>query len=176
MNIFGFSGPRLHLGGFHKPRVRVQKRFRFEAMGEPATLGDIGKVVDYGPARRATLIVGLNKGKSTQNRTGACRVQPASFSPERADEILIEERARQVGRSNVGATRSMGKGWFEGKPERSVAYDIINIPNQDEPSYTKFKKNMENLAERIGDKLCQDAVIVVHDTGKSRRTKAATRE
>lgn len=168
------------LTGTPGARVREVASVDFQATSDPVALGRrraprLGKVVDYGPARGATLIVGMNKGKKAVNRMGKCKLAPATFIQQYADDTLIALRAAQVGEENVGATRVRGKGWYQGKPEKSATYQLVFIPNAREKTYAQFKKSVERLAERMGEMMCQDEVLVVHDDSDKKRTKSAVR-
>lgn len=183
MKVLGLDFFRggVQLSAPESARVRELKNVDFKTQGAPKLLGNakrpsgFGKVVSFGPARGATLIVGLNKGNREANRTGACAIKPAKFSPTQVDETFIDVRTGQVGAKSVGATRAVGKGWYEGAPEKSVAYSVVYIKNDREKTYATFKRNMEELAERIGGKLCQDSVLIIHDNSDKRRTRSAER-
>lgn len=136
----------------------------------------LGEVVDYGPTRTATVIVGLDKGHAKGNQSGACGTKPVHFSPEAADRAFLSTRAAQVSRDNVGASRRCGKGWFQGRPEQSLSYEVVFIPNTREKTYGQFRKNMDALATKMGAKLCQDSVLVLDDNSKQRKTRAAIRK
>lgn len=176
-----FGGVQLTGANLPKTRVREVEAVDFKATGDPVPLGRraprrrFGKVVDYGPAKGATLIVGLNKGRKAVNRMGVCRAKPSTFVQDFADDQLIALRAAQVGKENVGATRVRGRGWYAGAPEKSASYQLVYIPNAVEKTYAQFKRNVERLAERMGETLCQDEVLVVHDDSDRRRTKSAVR-
>jgi hypothetical protein len=139
----------------------------FDPKGRPKTLG---KVDSYGPTQSATLYIGQNRGHDAPNRAGTCKRKPESFSLTKMDNLFIKNRAKQVGREETGATRTTGKGWFRGKPEKSAAYEVVYIPNADEKSYRSFRNNMNRLAEKLGKELCQDSVIIVHNDGDRRNT------
>lgn len=143
---------------------------RFKANGRSKT---IGRVDDYGPTQRATLYVGQNKGHDDPNRAGTCSRAPEKAAVTRLDEVFLTERRAQVGKEATGATRTKGKGWFRGEPEDAASYDVIYIENPAEPTYGAFRKNMNKLAEKMGKRLCQDSVIVVHNDGDKARSCGA---
>lgn len=140
----------------------------FEGTGQPRILG---RVDSYGTTRGATLYIGLDRGRAKQNRTAAhCRRAPDKFRVDALDRNFLRMRADQVTKQNTGATRTKGKGWFEGKPETSVAYELVFVPNDKERSYESFRRNTNRLAERLAKKFCQDSVIIVHNEGRRRET------
>jgi len=148
---------------------------RFNGGGRKVTLGrPIGDVISYGPTRSATIYVGLNKGKEGPNQEGACKRKPKKFQLRSLDNAFLKEREKQVGKGRVGATRRKGMGWYKGAPESAAAYEVIFIPPDDadkrETSYTEFRKNMNQLAETIGKRMCQDSVIIVHSDGGKRQS------
>lgn len=144
---------------------------KFQGLGRPKLLG---RVDSYGATQTATLYVGLDKGKDEHNRGGRCKRLPAKAGVAKVDETFVRTRARQVGRENTGATRIKGKGWFEGRPEQSAAYEVVFIPSNKESTYQAFRQNINRLAERMAKQLCQDSVIVVHNDGRKRETCGAT--
>lgn len=139
-------------------------------------LGSIGDVEEYGDSRSVTLLVGRNKGKDPANRTGRCRTLPEEAKTVQYDELFIEARAAQIGRENVGATRTEGKGWYRGDPEKAVAYQVAFVPSPREKTYEAFKRNMNRLAESLATKLCQDSILVVRDDGRRRTVAGASRK
>lgn len=139
-------------------------------------LGALGDVEEYGASRSVTLLVGRNKGKQPANRTGRCRALPEEAKAAQYDELFIEERARQIGHENVGATRTEGKGWYRGDPEKAVAYQVAFVPNDREKTYATFKRNMNRLAESLAARLCQDSILVVRDDGRRRTVAGASRK
>ena len=143
------------------------KRRRFKPIGRPVQLG---AVEEYGPARAVTLVVGQHRGLKPANQSGRCARKPSKFSAPAVDNTFIRLRAAQVGRENVGATRHTGRGWYEGKPEASVAYEVAFIPSSREGSYEQFTKNMNRLAERMAQAFCQDSVLVLRE----KKTAAAS--
>lgn len=156
----------------HQAKTLDASRFTPDAGAGTA----LGEVTDYGETRTATLLVGLEKGKHDANNEGACARRPNKFSVGEADRAFETGRLMQVGEKNVAATRRTGKGWFEGRPEKSVAYEIVFIPSDAEPTYPDFIANVNKLAAAIGGGLCQDSVLVVHDDSDKRHTVAALRD
>lgn len=151
-------------------RRRRFSRHRFVPSGNPRTLG---RTDDYGATQSATVYVGQDRGLEPANRRGACAAKPRAFSVQTLDREFLRIRRQQVGKENTGGTRTTGKGWYQGKPEKAAAYEVVFIPNKHESSYDKFRQNMNRLAEKMGKKLCQDAVIVVHNDGDRRRSCGA---
>lgn len=150
-----------------------RRRLRFRPTGRPRRLG-LGDVASYGPTRSATLVVGLKKGQAPQNRGGACRRLPGTLSPERVDRAFLSARKSQVGKPNVGATRRLGKGWYQGEGEKSMSYEVIFIPGSGENSWREFTGNMKKLAEKMAKRLCQDEVILVTDNAGKKATYSAS--
>jgi hypothetical protein len=149
---------------------------RFESTSEAVILGKkrrrgLRGVFPYGPTVSARIIVGLNRGNEVPNKTGRCASAPANVTPETVDAYLLEARALQVTKANVGVTRLYGKGWYRGEPEPAVAYDITYTG--DEASPKDFQANMNRLAEGIGERFCQDEVFIIHDDGDKRATCSA---
>lgn len=150
----------------------------FVPTGRPLRLGSkskrpMGRVEEYGPAQQVTLIVGQDKGKLPKNRAASCARKPAKFSPAAIDHEFLKLRGLQVGRTQVGATRTSGRGFFQGRPENSLAFEIAYIPTPDEPTFDVFKRNMDRLAERIGEHFCQDSVLIIRDDGTKRSVASA---
>lgn len=164
---------------------RFQFRNRsFSPTGPKKRLGSrkpLGRIDEYGPARTISLLVGQNKGLEPRNQTKACARKPSKFSTEKIDDAFLRLRAAQVGRQYVGATRQQGKGWFEGDPESSVAFEIAYIPPEgggpdSEPTFEAFSKNMNRLAETLAEEFCQDSVLIIRDDGTKRSVAAAVWE
>ena len=120
-----------------------------------------------------TLFVGQNKGKAERNASGSCARRPGQFRAGDVDRAFRENRASQVGKKNVGATRVAGRGLFEGDPEGSLAYEVAFVPNEREKTWDQFRQNMDSLAEVLGERFCQDEVLIVRDDGKKRTVAAA---
>jgi hypothetical protein len=150
----------------------------FVPTGRPLRLGStskrlLGKVQEYGLAQQVTLIVGQDKGKQPKNRIASCARKPAKFSPAAIDDEFLKLRGLQVGRAQVGATRTSGRGFFQGRPENSLAFEVAFIPTADEPTFDAFRRNMDRLAERIGEHFCQDSVLIIRDDGTKRSVASA---
>ena len=141
--------------------------------GRGRTLGRIGDVDPYGPSRKATFYVGLERGKEPQNRSPRCERVRSPIAPQTADDVFLELRQRQVGMENVGGTRRKGRGWYQGSSEDSLSYEVVFIPNNREKNYRTFLKNMRRLAEGMAHGLCQDSVILVADNGDKRTVEGA---
>jgi hypothetical protein len=143
----------------------------FVPTGNPRRIGStkrpLGKIEEYGPAQQVTLIVGQDKGKQPKNRTASCARKPEKFSPAAIDDEFLKLRGLQVGREQIGATRTKGRGFFQGRPENSVAYEVAFIPTADEPDFSVFRRNMDRLAELIAERFCQDSVLIIRDTKRS---------
>jgi hypothetical protein len=154
-------------------RRKNYRGFGFTTRSKRRTLGRLGRVDDYGPTQTATLYVGQDKGGERPNREGVCQRAPERVTVRDMDRTFLRHRVKQVGREATGATRITGKGWYKGKPEDATKYEVIYIPNDREGSYAKFRKNMNKLAEKMGKKLCQDSVIVVHNDGNKAQSCGA---
>lgn len=151
----------------------------FIGSGSPVRLGDakaFGKIEEYGTAKQITLVVGQNKGLQPKNRAGRCATQPPRFDPAQVDRAFLEIRSGQIGKPFVGATRVSGRGWYEGKPEPSVAFQVAYVPNPAEPTFAKFKANMDRMAETLAEKFCQDSVLILRDDGAKRSAASAVYE
>jgi hypothetical protein len=153
---------------------RRRLRIRTPRRGRRIRVGRLGDVASYGPTRAATLLVGLKKGQAPQNRRGACARLPGQLTTSRVDKLFLAERRKQVGAANVGATRQDARGWYQGAPEKSAAYEVIFIPNDVEPDWRAFTRNMKKLAEKMAKNLCQDEVILVTDNAGKKATYAAS--
>lgn len=156
----------------------------FVPTGKPKPFGLARKyrrlsgIDEYGLARRITIVVGQNKGKEPHNRKGSCARKASKFSTAAVDREFFRIREDQVGRK-VAGTRVAGRGWYEGAPESSVAYEVSYIPPEgggpiQEPSFEAFRQNMDRLAERLAETFCQDSVLILRDDGKKRTVAAAT--
>ena len=163
-----FNGTRLAYG----PRV-------FIPTGTPKHIGGtkpLGRVQTYGPARAVTIVVGQNKGRKPENRAGRCARLPQAFSVEAVDRAFVELRTAQSGRAAIAATRVAGKGWYEGSPEKSVAYEIAFIKGAvPEKNFREFRVSMDRLAEGLAERFCQDSVLIIRDDGDRRTAAGATR-
>jgi len=149
----------------------------FIPTGRPRAIGvakPLGKVEEYGPARQVTLVVGQDKGKEPKNRAGTCARKPPSFSPAAVDAEFIRIRAAQVGEKDVGASAVPGRGWYKGRREDSIAYQVAFIPTGSERTFAQFKRNMNRAAELLAERFCQDSVLIVRDSGSRRSVAAAT--
>lgn len=157
-------------------------RFTFVPTGKPVQLGasqkrGLADVEEYGEARSITLIVGQNKGLEPHNKTGACARKPKRFSTAEVDRAFVDLREAQVDKKYIGASRVSGHGWFKGKPETSVSYDIAYVPDEDnqaEPTYEAFRANMDRVSEKLAEKFCQDSVLIIRDEGGRRTVASAT--
>jgi hypothetical protein len=136
------------------------------------TLGRLGEVQSYGPARTATFYIGMDRGEKGPNFTGDCAVLPAKLKLKQVDEAVRAERVAQLGSEKLfSATRTQARGVFEGKPENSVVYTIVDMGL--DKNYPTFRQRMNALAEGVGKRLCQDSVIVVHHDGERPTTCGA---
>jgi hypothetical protein len=170
-------------GHHEKGDFTVNKRFfmgdrGFIPTGRPVRLGAkpkraLGKIEEYGLSQQITLFVGQDKGKQPKNRTASCARKPAKFSPAAIDHEFLTLRGLQVGRPHVNATRTSGRGFFQGRPENSMAFEVAFIPTTDEPTFDVFKRNMDRLAEHIGERFCQDSVLIIRDDGTKRSVASA---
>ena len=148
----------------------------FIPTGPPKHIGPskpLADIVEYGPARDVTIIVGQTKGMEPKNRAGACKRLPEQFSPAVVDREFTRIRAAQIGAEAVAATRRAGKGWYRGQPEESVAYQIAFIPTGSEKTYKQFEKNINRLSEAIAERFCQDGVLILRDDGRKRTVAEA---
>jgi hypothetical protein len=154
-------------------------QFTFRPISRPRKLGrrrpvrGIGKVVEYGTARTVALVVGQNKGKQPRNRRGRCARKPNTVPLRTIDELFLKLRGKQIGAENVGVTRQQGRGWYEGESEKSATYEVAFIPNDKEKTYKQFKRNMNKLAEKLGEKICQDSILIIRDDGDARSAASA---
>ena len=142
----------------------------FTPIGPPRPLG---RTDDYGTTQSATIFVGMDRGLEPSNTRGVCAVQPKKFGVLSLDREFLKVRRDQVGKQNTGGTRTTGKGWYQGKAEKAAAYEIVFIASKREKSYKHFRGNMNRMAEKMGKKFCQDAVIVVHNDGDKRKSCGA---
>ncbi len=169
----------------------INKRFQygkrsFAPSGSPRRIGSkrykgFGRVEEYGAARTISLLVGQNKGNEPRNTDGACKRKPTRFTVDDVDRAFFRLRAAQVGREFVGATAQSGRGWFEGDPESSIAFEIAYIPPEgggppNEATFKEFQDNMNRLAESMAEDLCQDSVLIIRDDGDKRSVAAAVWE
>lgn len=122
-------------------------------VGFPTAFGDL---IDYGDVHAARVIVGLNRGI----HAGLCADYPKKMDPENVDMLFIGLRGIQVGRKNVGATRALAAGWYEGEPEDSIVYEVINTLESE--SAEKFQANLDSLGQELAVYTCQKEVLVVH--------------
>ena len=89
----------------------------------------------------------------------------------------MDARGAQVtDNAAIGATRVASRGWFKGKPERSVAYQMAFIPGLPggEKTFAAFERNVKRVAERLAARFCQDSVLVLVDNGRRRTAWGAT--
>ena len=162
-----------------RKRLSVGHLGFFVPTGKPVRLGTpvrrrLGDVEEYGTSRTITIVVGQNKGHQAHNRAGKCALAPGRFMAQSIDREFMDLREVQVGRKAIGATRTAGRGWFEGKPEASVTYEVSHIPNEREPSFATFKRNMDALAEKLAERTCQDSVLILRDDGGKKTVAAAS--
>jgi hypothetical protein len=153
-----------------KPMTMLQEPPRFDGSSKPKVLGRVDR---YGPTQSAIFYVGQRRGNKSAQRQ-RCRHAPTKISVTKTDQGFVKLRSQQVGKDNTGGTRISGKGWYEGRTEPSASYEVVYIPNSKEPSYRRFRHNMNRLAEAMGKEFCQDSVIVVHNDGDKRTTCGAT--
>lgn len=159
-------------------RLTVGKR-TIVATGKPKCIGacptprrrGLGKLEWDAPLRSATIIVGQDKGAQPRNTAGRCAAMPAKFSVTAVDRWFSKIRGEQVGRAGVAASRIAGAGWYKGKQERSVSYQVIHDPSvSGEENVGAFRRRMQQLAEDLAEHFCQDEVLVVMDTEKGKHT------
>jgi hypothetical protein len=131
-------------------------------------------IEEYGEVRAIKLVVEQNQGTRAQHQDGAGADSPAKFDVAEIDRMFLAFRRAQVGKPNVGATRIAGQGWYEGGGEDSVAYDIVFIPNDKEPTFEVFAQRINDLAEILAEKVYPDRVLILRDDG-TKRTVAAAR-
>lgn len=160
-----------------RTRIAIGTRFFIptgpvRSIGAPMSRG-LAKVTELGVAKSIRLFVGRTKGVKPHNRSGRCARTPATFTPQAIDEAFLELRKAQVDKENAHASGVSMAGWYEGKPEKSVAFEIGYIPSVDEPSYTVFRRNMNRLAEQLAERFCQDSVLIVRDSGRARSVAEA---
>ena len=167
-----------------KTRISIGQ-FTFVPTGEPRWIGPgtpprgrragLAEVEEIGTAQSVKLIVGRNKGMQPHNKTGRCARRPRKFEASAVDQAFVELRSAQVkDRKAVGASRVTGAGWYEGKGEKNVAYEIAFIPNKKEKDFRTFKENVDLLAELLAKRFCQDSVLILRDDGKKRTVASAT--
>lgn len=138
----------------------------------------LGRIDEYGTARTISLLIGQAKGVQPRNTEGRCAREPSSSTAEAIDEAFFRLRAAQVGRPFVAGTRQSGRGWYEGEPEDSVAFEVSYIPPEgggpeNEKDFEAFSKNMDRLAESLAERFCQDSVLIIRDDGAKRNVAAA---
>lgn len=170
------SNKRFSFGNFSFVPTDTPKR-----IGSKRGQQRLGRIDEYGPARKITLYVGQNKGQEPRNRTGSCARRPTKFSTAEIDSAFFKARAAQVGKPSVAGTRQSGRGWYEGDPEASVSYEISYIPPEgggpaSEPTFKVFNEHINRLAERLAEDFCQDSVLIVRDDGSKREVASAVWE
>lgn len=146
--------------------AKVQKRKCVGARGcKTRKRRGMGELLWDAPTTAATLYVGTKRGMQPHNRAGACStLRGPLVKVEAVDREFYARRKEQVGAKNVGATRSVNKGYYEGAPERSVSMQVIFVPNEREPTPEVFRQNMAKIADAMARKFCQDSVILSWDS------------
>jgi hypothetical protein len=150
----------------------------FISTSKPTALGKakrkpLGRVVEYGSARTITLVVGQKKGLRPKNRKGTCKRKPRQFAAFEVDTAFLALRRAQVGGENVGATRRVGRGFYQNVQEPSVAYEVAFVPSAKEKTFKTFARNMNALAENLAETFCQDSVLIVRDDGRKKSVASA---
>lgn len=117
--------------------------------------------MNWGPTVSAKIYVGMARGVQPANNQRRCARAPDIWNQEAVDGAFKVIRARQVKPQNVNTTRTVGHGWYEGVPEKSVQFEVFY--DGSDKSVEKFRTNMNTLALQLGARLCQDSVIVIHE-------------
>lgn len=131
----------------------------------------LGRVEWDAPTRTATIYVGQNRGNEQRSREGDCRRAPSAYSAKTIDKHFRKLREAQVGAGYVGATRMQNKGWYKGVGEASMAYQVIHDPYvPGESEWSDFQKRMNQVAETLAKRVCQDEVLVTFDDGNGKHT------
>lgn len=130
--------------------------------------GSLGFIAWSAPSQSATLFVGRNRGNRPGNRTGVCAGAPKVSPLERAEDIVLELRTRQVGRDDAGLTRMEARGVYEGVKEPAVAIQVF--ASEHDKSWKGFRKNIGKIAETLAQGTCQDEIIVVYDDSDKRES------
>lgn len=131
-------------------RCKLEDPVRLGARG---ALGSLSDVIDMGHVRSARIFVGRNKGVSSSKE---CRRAPRKSTIARLDELFETARATQIGARNIGATRYLARGIYEGAGEDSVVYEVIDTGADGD----RFEANMDRLAQIMAWAACQKEIYV----------------
>lgn len=124
----------------------------FALAGSLASMRGYG--VYPGDTNKATLTIGTKamlKGKVPEGK---------QVNPDKVVLDVLSRRVDQIGFSSASQTVMPAKGVYEGQSEDSVKVELIHTFPEKEPTFDKFKKNVEKIAQGVAKKFQQREVLI----------------